>query len=115
MSERPDDDLPTRLRADLLTARKARDAAATTALRTLLAALENAEAPAFDAADHREGRGELVEHERLELTAADHRRVLGDEIARRKALLAETAGTGVDRVYTGELEAELAVLRRYRA
>jgi uncharacterized protein YqeY len=105
--------LPERLRADLTQARRVRDRAATSALRTALAALANAEAPAFDAASHREGRGELVEHERLVLSAADHRSVLEGEIARREQLLAETAGTGVDRSYTADLEAELAVLRRY--
>ena len=60
--------LPERLAADLLVARKARDAAAVNALRTTLAALANAEAPS---APERSSSAPpivgLVEHERLVL------------------------------------------------
>jgi uncharacterized protein YqeY len=107
--------LPDRLRADLRQAMRGRDRAATSALRTALAALANAEAPGFDASLHREGRGELVEHERLVLSEADERSVLEAEVARREQLLADTTGTGLEigGTYTADLEAELAVLRRY--
>ena len=49
------------------------------------------------------------------LSAADERRVLDAELDRRRRLLEETAGTGVDERYRAELEAEIAVLARYLA
>lgn len=115
MATPPDTDLRARLSADLLNARRQRDVVATSALRTLLAALANAEAPDFDADEHRQGRGELVQHERLVLNGDDQRRVLEAEIARREQLVADAAGTGVPASYVEELQGELAVLRRYRA
>jgi uncharacterized protein YqeY len=111
MSQEPT--LPERLTADLKVAMRARDRAATTALRTALGALANAEAPAFDPRDHREGRGELVQHDRLLLSADDQLGVLRHEVERREALLAEHAGTAVPADYLADLEAELVVLRRY--
>ena len=60
--------LPEQLAADLLVARKARDAAATNALRTTLAAFANAEAPpAPETSSSAPPVTGLVEHERLTL------------------------------------------------
>jgi uncharacterized protein YqeY len=105
--------LPERLTADLTVALKARDRAATTALRTTLAALANAEAPAFDPVEHREGHGELVEHDRVVLSQEEEREVVRREVARREALIAEHAGTNVGIEYLDDLRAEVAVLARY--
>ena len=105
--------LADRLKADLVQAMKARDRAAVTALRTALAALANAEAPDFDGAVHREGRGELLEHARLTLGAEGEQAVLVAEVRRREALIAEHGGRGLDPSYLDDLRAELAVLRRY--
>jgi uncharacterized protein YqeY len=105
--------LPERLAADLVVARKARDAAAVTALRTTLAALANAEAPAApptsSSAPPVVG---LVEHERLELSGAEHQAILRREVADRVAAAAEYDAVGqADAAAT--LRAEAVVLERY--
>ena len=106
--------LPDRVQADLLVARKARDQHSVTALRTLLAALSNAEAPPAPVTSavelHQLG---LVEHERLALADVDHRRILAEEIARR-----DEAATEYDAIGQADaaaaVRAERAVLERYR-
>ena len=107
--------LPEQLAADLLVARKAQDADAVTALRTVMAALANAEAPpapAWSSADAPiDG---LVEHDRLTLTADDHQRILRDQLT----VLAEAA-TEYDAIGQSDaaatVRAEHAVLLRYVA
>jgi len=105
--------LPEQLEADLLVARKARDPAAVDALRATLAALANAEAPpAVEPSSTAPPVIGLVEHERLTLTAADHERILREEIALRTDAAAEyEALAQADAAAT--LRAEVAVLRRY--
>jgi uncharacterized protein YqeY len=76
--------LPERLAADLILARKARDATTVAALRAALAALANAEAPpAPDGPAWPPPVAGLVEHDRLTLTAADHERIVRQQLAVR--------------------------------
>lgn len=104
-----------RMRADLPEAMKARDASAVLALRTGLAAIANAEAPAMAASVPAEPVvGQLVEHDRLELTAADVDRILRHEIDDRLDTIAAIEPHGRDDE-AGDLRAEIAVLRRYLA
>jgi uncharacterized protein len=105
--------LPNRLAADLIVARKARDAAAVNALRTALAAFANAEAPA---APERSSSAPpiigIVEHERLVLTIEDHLRILREQIALRSAAAREYDEIGrSDAAVT--VRAEIGVLERY--
>jgi len=106
--------LPERAQADLLAARKARDAAATTALRTLLAAFSNAEAPPAPATSSlAPPTTGLIEHERVELADADHLRILGEQIAIRETAVAEYEAIGQADA-AAVLRAEIAALERYR-
>jgi uncharacterized protein YqeY len=106
--------LPDRVQADLLVARNARDEHAVRALRTLLAALSNAEAPPAPVTSSVELREPgLVEHERLVLTDVDHRRILDEEIARRDAAATEYDAIGQAHA-AAAVRAERAVLERYR-
>ena len=87
--------LPDRVQADLLVARKARDDAAVTALRTLLAAFSNAEAPpAPPTSSLAPPTIGLVEHERLVLTDDDHQRILREQIDERDVAAAEYDAIG---------------------
>ena len=109
----PVEELSERLRADLAVALKARDRAATAALRVLLAALANAEAPARDLS----GPAALPsatpdEHPRLALTAADVAAVLAAQVADREDTIVRLRAAGQDDA-AADLEAELAVVRRY--
>jgi uncharacterized protein len=106
--------LPDRVQADLLLARKARDDAAVTALRTLLAAFSNAEAPpAPPTSSIAPPTVGLVEHERVVLTDDDHRRILQQQIDERVTAVAEYDAIGqIDAAAT--LRAEIAALERYR-
>ena len=83
------------MQADLLAARKARDEHAVTALRTLLAAFSNAEAPPAPATSSlAPPTVGLAEHARLELTAEDHQRILRDQIGEREVAIAEYDAIG---------------------
>jgi uncharacterized protein YqeY len=105
--------LPDRVQADLLVARKARDAAAVTALRTLLAAFSNAEAPPAPATSSiAPPTVGLVEHERLVLSPADHQRILGEQIAMRQTAIEEYDAIGQADA-AAELRAEVVTLERY--
>ncbi len=104
--------LPDRLQADLLVARKTRDAVAVTALRTTLAAFANAEAPPLPAGSSPLGEAGLNEHERLTLTPADHQRILRDEIAIRARAVDEYTTVGQHDA-AATVQAELAVLETY--
>jgi uncharacterized protein len=80
-----------KLRAELKTAMKARDTVATSALRSLLSAIDNAEAPDVSTAPHAEhgviaggvaglGAGEV---DRLQLSSADIALIVRREVASR--------------------------------
>ena len=107
--------LPDRVQADLLVARKARDDAAINALRTLLAALSNAEAPPAPSTSSlaRPTIG-LVEHERVVLTDDDHQRILREQIDDRDTAAAEYDDIGQAGA-AAALRAERAALERYLA
>ena len=107
--------LPEQLAADLLVARKARDAAATNALRTTLAAFANAEAPpAPETSSSSPPITGLVEHERLALDDTDHRRILREQIAVRVEAAHEYDTIGQAQAAT-TLRAEIAALQPYLA
>jgi uncharacterized protein len=112
------------LRADLTSALKARDRVAIAALRSALSALENAEAvvvadagPIVDGTEHVAGASVGVgatEATRRELTAADVRAVLRDEVAQR--ITAADEYLGLNQADAAErLRAEAAVLSHYLA
>lgn len=103
--------LADRLRADLLAARKARDAVAVSVLRTAIAAVENAEAPPLDGTGPAPSVG-LVDHARLELDDADVERILRAEVADREDTIARVRAGGRPDA-ADELADELEVLRRY--
>jgi uncharacterized protein YqeY len=102
------------MQADLKVAMKGRDQVATRALRTGMAAIANAEAPA--AADPSGPTepvvGRLIEHDRLDLTAEDVQRVLRREIADRLDTIAVITPHGRDDEVAA-LDGEIAVHRRY--
>ena len=105
--------LPDRAQADLLAARKARDEHAVTALRTLLAAISNAEAPPAPATSSLDPKViGIAEHERLALTDDDHRRILDEQVALRDAAIHEYDAIGQDAA-AAAVRAERAVLERY--
>jgi uncharacterized protein YqeY len=105
--------LPQRLAADLLVARKARDAAAVTALRTALAALSNAEAaPVVETPTSEPPVVGLVEHDRLELTIDDHHRILREQITVRAEAAGEYDALGQPEA-AATVRAEITVLEAY--
>ena len=106
--------LPDRVQADLLVARKARDEHAVRALRTLLAAFSNAEAPPAPQTSSLDPKVlGLVEHERLVLTDDDHRRILDEQIVIRDDAAAEYDAIGQTEA-SATVRAEREVLERYR-
>ena len=106
--------LPDRAQADLLVARKARDDHAVSALRTLLAAISNAEAPPAPLTSSLDPKiMGTAEVDRLVLTDDDHHRILEEQIAIRDAAAVEYDAIGqADAAAT--VRAERAVLDRYR-
>lgn len=109
-----DPPMPDRLQDDLKLAMRARDQPAVRALRSVLAAFANAEAPALDGKGPSESYGAMVDHERVFLTDDDHHRLLEAEIAERKAAAAEY--DAIDRPdEAAEVRAEAAALEPYRA
>lgn len=103
------------MRADLAEALRARDRARTVALRTVLAAFANAEAPpAPDSSPVGSPDIGLVEHDRLVLTSSDHQRIIRDQIAARLDAADEYDNFGqVDAAAV--LRGEINVLRCYTA
>ena len=92
------------MRADLLTARKARDKVTEVALKRALAAFENAEAPP--------ARAGVTEGSRLQLTEDDYDRLIRAELAEAAAAAQQYEDGG--EVDAAELlRAEAAVLERY--
>jgi len=105
------DDLNTRLRADLTAAMRRRDQPAVRAVRTLMAAVSNAEAPQIDAAPL-EVRGELLQHERRELAADELVAIVAFQIADRESAIATYRANGRDDP-ADELQQEVDALRAY--
>ena len=104
-------EIAERLRRDLTVAMRARDHAAVRALRSALAALANAEAPALDGAGPAPTFG-LVDHARLELTADDVDRILRAEVDERRRAVEEYRRIGRPE-HAADVEAELAALEPY--
>ena len=106
--------LPDRAQADLLAARKARDEHTVTALRALLAAISNAEAPPAPGTSSLDPKVVgLHEHARLVLSGDDHRRILEAQISILDEAAIEYDSIGqTDAAAT--VRAERAVLERYR-
>ena len=105
--------LPTRLRTDLLKAMKERDTAATTTLRSLLGAFDNASAVPMTT-EHVPVYGRSGDVPRKVVTERDYQ-----EILQREALARQTAALEFERLGCGEaasrLEAELSIILRYVA
>jgi uncharacterized protein YqeY len=101
--------LRARLEADLLAARKAGRADEVSALRTLLAALANAEAVPVPAGPYRvvPGRADVP---RRELSEAEVDGVVRDECEERRSAIAVYEARGLP---TARLAAELRILERY--
>jgi uncharacterized protein YqeY len=111
----------TSLRADLTAALKARDQVAVTALRSALAAIDNAEAvPAdhpsssFSGNEHVAGAASLgaTEAARRDLTEADLRSIVEQEVRERAVAAQEYEQLGRDE-HAQRLRAEAEVLSRY--
>jgi uncharacterized protein len=111
----------TSLRGDLTAALKARDHVAVAALRSALAAIENAEAvpverPAASLSGNEHFAGSTspgeVEAVRRELTEADVRSIVEREVRERADAAREYAGLGRED-HAQRLRAEAEVLRRY--
>jgi uncharacterized protein YqeY len=101
------------MKADLLTARKARDKVTEVALKRALAAFDNAAAAPVEEHSNlpRLGLG-VTEVPRLELADADHVRIIEAELAEAEAAAAQyEAGGRADAA--AQLRAESAVLERY--
>jgi uncharacterized protein YqeY len=105
--------LPERMRRDLRQARTDGDQAAVTALRTALAAMANAEAPALGpAASRPTPPGWQPDVARLDLSEADLEAVVVAEIADRRDTIELYVEHG-RRPEADRLEAEIGVLNRY--
>ncbi|WP_406031740.1 GatB/YqeY domain-containing protein [Nocardioides sp. NBC_00163] len=113
-------DLQARLRADLLTARKARDTAATAVLRSTLAAVSNAEAqPVAEASLAADGpiAGAAIgvgatEAARRELTNDDVREIISGEQSERLAAATDLESHGAGEK-AEQLRAEAELLAKY--
>jgi uncharacterized protein YqeY len=103
-----------RLRDDLLAARKARDRARVSVLRTTLAAIENAEAPIATGPSWPPQVGLSTDHDRLVLSEAVVRSIVEREIDERVHAADELAPLGQDE-RAHELRTEAEILRPYLA
>jgi uncharacterized protein YqeY len=111
----PADTIRARLRSDLSQALKARDGETATVLRTLIAAVDNAEAVSATSGDpYRElAFGDpAAEVPRKALSAAEIAALLDAEIAERQAVADELATKGGN-AQADELRAGCAIVRRY--
>lgn len=112
MPDLPDDaDLTARMQRDLRTAITTRDRPAISALRSVLAAVANAEAPPIEAGGD-PSIGRLGEHPRLALAAGTVDRLVDDEIRDRRETIELVRPHGQDGA-VAVLHAEIAVLSRY--
>jgi uncharacterized protein YqeY len=106
--------LESALRSDLTAALRARDQVRVHAIRSALAAIANAEAPAAPHSDSSAEPevGRLVEHERRQLSAEEVLAVLQAEIDERELAAAEYRS--LDRVDEADrMVAEAEVVRAY--
>jgi uncharacterized protein YqeY len=102
-----------RLRDDLTPAMKARDVARVRVLRSVLAALANAEAPAMvDAPAWPPQPAGTTEAARVELSDIDRSRILQGQITERENSAAELEGHG-RHADAEALRAEIDVIRSY--
>ena len=110
--------MKTRLLADLRAALKERRACEARVVRTLIAAIDNAEAPPADAGPGpmawHEFRSGAAEVERLFLSCADVRRTLQAEVDERESAAAELERLGRAGEATA-LRSEADLARRYLA
>ena len=106
-------DIKTRMRADLKAAMAARQSAAVATLRTLIAAIDNSEAPAAPQTaqthDFLSGSAEVA---RLELSREDIDRILRVEIAEREAAATQMDELG-QTTRAADLRAASALTRTY--
>ena len=106
-------DIKTRMRADLKAAMAARQSAAVATLRTLIAAIDNSEAPAAPQTarthDFLSGSAEVA---RLELSREDIDRILHVEIAEREAAATQMDELG-QTTRAADLRAASALTRTY--
>ena len=99
--------LPDRLRTDLLRARRQRDDAAVSVIRTTLAAIANAEAPDLAAVDLRQ-----AEHPRLGLSNEDLQAIVRAEITDREDTIRRVEQGGAT-TEAAALSEQLVILRGY--
>jgi uncharacterized protein len=104
-------ELQTRLKADLLVARRERRAIEVSAVRSLLAALANAEAVSVPEGPYRVVVG-LAEAPRRVLSDADVEAIVAAELEERRHAIDAYEASGRD---ASPIRAELAVLQRYRS
>ena len=105
------EELTGRLRADLTAAMRRRDQPAVRAIRTLMSAVSNAEAPPIDDAP-REVHGELRQHARRQLGDGDLATIVAAQIADRRDTIATYRAN--DRADAAdELQREVDVLSAY--
>ena len=109
MAEDPATQLKERIRVDLMDAIRAKRRDQAAVLRSLLAAIDNAEAPALDV---RPGTGGPTEIERLILTPDQLQAVLLEEILGREKAARELAGLGQQQRADVLLD-QAAIARRY--
>lgn len=108
----PANDMKERLRADLRAAMKEKRAAEVKVLRALIAALDNAEAPAGPADNTPWDPSSPSEIKRLLLSAADVQRAIAAELNEREHAVIELERVG--RAENAEtVRAEALVIRRY--
>jgi uncharacterized protein YqeY len=105
------EELTGRLRADLTAAMRRRDQPAIRALRTLMGAVANAEAPPIAVAPT-EVHGRLDQHERLTLGDVDLAAIVAEQIAERADTIATYRANGRDGA-ADELQREVDVLTGY--
>ncbi len=105
------DELTGRLRADLTAAMRRRDQPSIRALRTLMGAVANAEAPPIDAAPL-EVHGRLEQHERLTLGDVDLAAIVARQIDDRQDTIATYRANGRDDA-ADQLQLEVDVLAAY--
>jgi uncharacterized protein YqeY len=100
------------MRRDLTAAMKARDHPRVSVLRTALAAIANAEAPAAETRAWPPPAAGSTEVARLELTDADRRRVITTQIADREDTIAQYERNG-HAAEAAVLNDEVTILREY--
>lgn len=100
-----------RLRSDLLSSMKSKDAVAISVLRSLLAALDNASAVPMDST-HVPMFGRSGDVPRKVLSAVDCEGIVTEEISSRSVAVAEYVRLGRD-TEAARLRAEIAVVERY--